>query len=176
MNLFQQSLQTFFRSQRNQLLLAANESDTPHSGLLGAHREALIREFLAALLPKRFAVGNGIVFGIAHRSREADLVIWDSENYPSISFPRHSHFFAESVRIVIEAKSRYSQRDLDDMLVKCRAVRDIVPMHSPNIIDDISMLQLDVASLKTGERHEGDTYSATPYSFGGIHIPRRTGF
>jgi len=155
MNQFQESLQTFFRSKQNQLLSAAAEADTTHSGLLGAHREALVRDFLAALLPRRFSVGRGFVFGFAHQSREADLVIWDSENYPSISFPLHSHFFAESVRTVIEAKSRYSITELRDILSKCKAVRDIVPMHSPNIIDDISMLQLDVAALKSGERHEG---------------------
>jgi hypothetical protein len=32
------------------------------------------------------------VFGLFHRSREADFVVWDSQNYPSIPFLQHSHF------------------------------------------------------------------------------------
>src|SRR5262245_21213245 len=155
MNQFRESLRTFFRSKRQQLLEAASEADTPHAGLLGSHREALVRDFLAALLPRRFSVGRGIVFGFAHQSREADLVIWDSQNYPSITFPQHSHFFAESVRVVLEAKSRYSATELEDMLVKCRAVRDIVPVHSSNLSDEVAMLQLEVAALKHGHRHDG---------------------
>lgn len=101
-----ESLTNFFRSKRRQLLAAATEADTPRNGLLRTHREASIRDFLGPLLPRRFSVGRGMVFGIAHRSREADLVVWDSANYPCISFPQHSHFFAESVRVILEAKSR----------------------------------------------------------------------
>jgi hypothetical protein len=96
-----------------------------------------------------------MVFGISHRSREADLVVWDSANYPCISFPQHSHFFAESVRVVLEAKTRYSALELDDMLGKCMAVRDIVPVRQPNIADQIAMLQLEVASLREGVPHGG---------------------
>jgi len=150
-----QSLTNFFRSKRRQLLSAATEADTPHGGLLGTHREALVRDFLGPLLPQRFSVGRGMVFGISHRSREADIVVWDSANYPCISFPQHSHFFAESVRVVLEAKSRYSTSELKDMLIKCKSIRDIVSVYKPNIADEIAMLQLEVASLREGISHSG---------------------
>ena len=152
---FRESLAKFFRSKRRQLLAAATEADTPHGGLLGAHREALIRDLLRPLLPRRFSVGSGMVFGFVHRSREADVVVWDSANYPCITFPQHSHFFAESVRLVLEAKSRYSTLELKDMLIKCKSVRDVVPMHKLNLDDQIAMLQMEVASLREGTPHSG---------------------
>jgi hypothetical protein len=150
-----ESLTNFFRSKRRQLLAAATEANTAHAGLLGSHREALVRDFLGPLLPRRFSVGRGMVFGIAHRSREADLVVWDSDNYPCIPFSQHAHFFAEAVRVVLEAKSRYSNHELNDMLAKCKSVRDIVPMQRLNIADEIAMLQLDIASLREGVSHSG---------------------
>lgn len=119
--------------------------------------EHIERPWYATFLGPCFRDGSvrGMVFGIAHRSREADLVIWDSANYPCISFPQHSHFFAESVRVVLEAKSRYSNYELRDMLAKCKSIRDIVPMHRLNIADEIAMLQLEIASLREGVSHSG---------------------
>lgn len=155
MTQFHESLQTFFRNKRLQLLAAAAEADTPHPGLLGAHREALVRNFLTPFLPRRFSVGRGMVFGFAGRSRECDVVIWDADNYPLIDFPEYSHFFAESVRAVIEVKSRYSTPELDDVLSKSLSIRSIVPMPGLNLTDTISMLQLDVLSIKSGVPHEG---------------------
>jgi hypothetical protein len=64
-------------------------------------------------------------------------------------------FFAESVSVVLEAKSRYSNYELKDMLAKCKSIRDIVPMHRLNIADEIAMLQLEVASLREGISHSG---------------------
>lgn len=155
MSHFRESLETFFRNRRTQLIAAAAEADTPHPGLLGSHREALIRLFLAPLLPRRFAVGRGMVFGVAHRSRECDVVIWDADNYPCITLPDYGHFFAESVRAVIESKSKYSTDELQDVLLKSRSVRDIVPMPGLNMVDSINMLRLEVASIRTGRPHDG---------------------
>jgi hypothetical protein len=152
---FRQSLETFFRNKGTQLLAAAAEADTPHAGLLGSHREALIRTFLAPLLPKRFSVGRGMVFGVVHHSRECDVVIWDSDNYPTIPFSDYGHFFAESVRATIESKSRYSTAELGDVLEKSRSVRDIVPMSGMNIADELAFLRLEIASLRAGVPHEG---------------------
>ncbi|MGH8695178.1 MAG: DUF6602 domain-containing protein [Burkholderiales bacterium] len=131
---FREPLLQYFRAQRLQLLVAATEAQTPHAGLLGAHREALVRDYLSNLLPRRFSAGRGIVFGLGHTSRESDIVLWDSDNYPCVRLRDYSHFFAESVRVVLEAKSRYSAAELTDMLQKSRAVRDIVPLPGSNLV------------------------------------------
>src|SRR5690348_11139413 len=127
MTAFRGPLATYFRSKREQLLVAAREAETPHAGLLGGFRERLVENFLTPLLPRRFSTGRGIIYGMAHVSRECDVVVWDSDNYFSIPFLSYSHYFAESVRLVLEAKTTFSRRDLDDVREKTKAVRDIVP-------------------------------------------------
>jgi hypothetical protein len=152
---FESHLRNYFASARLQLLAGAAAAGAPHSGLAGSHREALIREYLTAILPRRLEIGRGMVFGIGHRSREADVVLWDSSNYPSLRLKDHELFFAESTRVVLEAKSRWSREEFIDVLDKCRQVRDIVTVQAPNIADEIAMLQLDVHALKGGREHEG---------------------
>ena len=141
---FQEHLQSYFVSVRSQLLAAAPAAGAPHSGLAGGHRESLIRDYLTAIMPRRLEIGRGMVFGFAHRSREADVVLWDSSNYPCVRLADHQLFFAESVRVVLEAKSRWSTDEFEDILAKCEQIREIIPMHAPNIADDIAMLQLEV--------------------------------
>jgi hypothetical protein len=152
---FQEHLRSYFANTRLRLLADAAAAGTPHSGLAGSHRESLIRDYLATILPRRLDIGRGIVFGVAHRSREADVVLWDSSNYPCLRLTDHQLFFAESARMVLEAKSRWSADEFRDILDKCRQIRDIVPVHAPNIADDIAVLQLDLQALKHGLEHQG---------------------
>jgi hypothetical protein len=152
---FEEQLKKYFSSKARQILEAARKVGTEHNGLVGGHREVLVREYLAALLPRRYEVGRGMVYGLTHRSKEADLVVWDSQNYPSLRFRDHSNFFAESVRLVLEAKSNWSTNEFIDILEKCKAVRDIVPSHAPNLSDELAMLHLEVEALKQGKGHQG---------------------
>ncbi|OFW34470.1 MAG: hypothetical protein A3J28_13180 [Acidobacteria bacterium RIFCSPLOWO2_12_FULL_60_22] len=96
-----------------------------------------------------------MVFGLGHRSREADVVLWDAVNYPSLPLADHRLFFAESARVVLEGKSRWSANEFRDILDKCRAVRDIVVVHAPNLEDDVAMIQLELQALKDGREHSG---------------------
>ncbi|MGW0230913.1 DUF6602 domain-containing protein [Actinopolymorpha singaporensis] len=150
-----QRVRDYFRAKTGQLVAAAALANTGHSGLSGGHREELQRAYLLEVLPKRYGVGRGMVYGISHRSREADIVVWDALNYPSLPMSDHSFFFAESVRLVIESKSRWSSQEFDDVLVKCRSVKDIVPHPGSNLDDAIVMLQLEVEALKAGRGHDG---------------------
>jgi hypothetical protein len=152
---FEPELVGFFRARRKQLMAEASAAGSAHSGLAGSHREALIRQYLSAVMPRRLEVGRGMVFGVRHRSREADLVLWDSMNYPSLTLKDHSLFFAESVRVVVEAKSQWSSKEFTDILSKCRAVRDIITVNAPNLSDTISMLELEIQALREGRDHEG---------------------
>lgn len=156
MGRFQEHLRSHFASLRKQLLAAAAGAGTPHTSLIGGHREALIRDYLSDVLPKRLEIGRGMVFGLGRASsREADVVIWDSANYSSIRMSDHQIFFAESVRVVMECKSRWSRAEFADVLAKCRRVRHILTAPGLNISDEIAMLQLEIHALKHGLQHEG---------------------
>lgn len=67
----------------------------------------------------------------------------------------HSFYFAEAVRVVIESKSRWSMQDWRDVQEKTRAVRSIHLEYSRTMEDEIHMLKLDVAALKTQREHNG---------------------
>ena len=152
---FEKHLRSYFSSKRKQLLADVSAAGAPHSGLAGSHREALIRDYLRAVLPRRLEIGRGIVFGLGHRSSETDVVLWDSDNYPCLRLTDHELFFAESARVALEAKSRWSSQEFEDVLDKCRSVRDIVSVHAPNLADDIAMLQLQVRALEEDLQHDG---------------------
>lgn len=148
-------LRDYFRSKTQQLLAASSEAVSPHAGLRGTHREEVVGTYLRHILPRRFEIGRGMVHGKYRRSRESDVVIWDSQNYPTLPVPSHNMFFAESVRVGLEIKSRYSSRELNDILHKTNSVRSIVISKEPNLVDEISRLQLEVASLQGGRALDG---------------------
>ena len=145
----------YFRAKRQELMALAELSVCGHSGLTGSHREQIYRTYLEDLLPRRYSVGRGVVYGLFHRSRESDIVIWDSHAYPALPLHDHSFYFAESVRAVIECKSTWSRNEFSDMLEKAQAVRDIVPHQDPSLADELAQIQLDIACLKAGRSHEG---------------------
>src|SRR6185295_10863970 len=126
----------YFRAKRRELMALADLPVADHSGLRGGHREQIYRTYLADILPRRYSVGRGMVYGEFHRSREADIVVWDSHSYPSLPLQDHAFYFAESVRAVIECKSNWSATEFSDVLDKARAVRDIVPHKELSLADE----------------------------------------
>lgn len=96
------------------------------------------------------------------RSREADIVVWDGQNYPRLPMSDHT-FFAESVRAVIECKSTWSRRELVDVLSKSKAVRDILPVYQPTIVDDLQHAFLQLEALRRGVESDG-FLAANPHS------------
>ncbi len=97
-----------------------------------------------------------MVYGSTRKhSREADIVLWDAVNYPSLPMLDHSFYFAESVRVVIESKSRWSQEDFNDVLSKCKAIRDIVALPHPALDDSLALMQLELSALREGRSHDG---------------------
>jgi len=151
----QERVQKYFQAIRLGLLAAAGEAVTGHPGLTGGHRENVCRNYLSKVLPKRYDIGKGMVYGLGHRSREADIVIWDSLNFPHLDTSDHTFFFAESARAILEVKSQWSADNFDDIRQKARAARDIIAMHSPNLVDELEMIRMDVAALKLGREHDG---------------------
>lgn len=150
-----QRISQYFRVKARQLDTLADLPICEHSTLIGSHREEIYRIYLSEVLPKRYAVGRGMVYGLVHRSREADIVIWDAQNYPALPMLDHSFFFAESVRAVLESKSSWSAEEFENVKNKCGAVRAIVPMRDPGLTDQIWSMQQDIFSLQTGRQHNG---------------------
>jgi hypothetical protein len=53
--------------------------------------------FLEDFLPKRYSVGRGVLFDdFGHTSKEADIVIWDDQNFPRLHEGGHTLFFVNS--------------------------------------------------------------------------------
>lgn len=78
-------LRTYYRSIGQTMLTKARGAITSHHKLIGEQRERVVMECLEPILPKRFQFGRGEVMDAGgHRSNEADVVIWDAQNYPSI--------------------------------------------------------------------------------------------
>lgn len=146
-------IRTYFRAKTAQLRALAELAVCEHTGLIGSHREQLNRIYLQEILPKRFSVGRGMIYGFVHRSREVDVVVWDELNYMSLPLLDHSFFFAESVRLALECKSTWSADEMGDVLNKSRAVRDIVPMHEPTLSDTVMKLAIEIEAVRSGSAH-----------------------
>jgi hypothetical protein len=148
-------VRSYFSVKRRQLLAMRDLPVCEHPGLIGGHREELQRVYFKEILPERFRIGRGMVYGPYHRSREADIVIWDAFNYPCLPMLDHSFFFSESVRAVVECKSNWSSENLEDVMIKTRAVRGIVAPSRPNLDHELRMLHLKIAALQLGQAECG---------------------
>lgn len=147
-------IKQYFRVKAQQMAASAALPVCEHAGLIGSHREALQRIYLSEILPKRFEVGRGMVYGPDQRSKEADIVIWDSQNYSSLPMLDHAFFFAESVRIVLECKSVWTDSEFKDVLDKCRSVHNILTWPSISLADHVDMLQQELAASHQGVSQE----------------------
>ncbi len=97
-----------------------------------------------------------MVYGpFGDRSKEADIVIWDSQNYPSLPMLDHAFFFADSVRLVLECKSRWTSEEFEDVLEKCHSMRSILTAKGTNLRDEIDMIQQEIYAMKEGIDHAG---------------------
>lgn len=148
-------IRAYFRAKTGQLKALAGLAVCEHSGLIGGHREQVHRVYLREVLPKRFSVGRGMIYGPFHRSREVDIVVWDELNYTSMPLLDHSFFFAESVRLALECKSVWTAEEMNDVMVKSRAVRDLIPMHEPTLSDSVMKLAIEIEALRSGSQHSG---------------------
>src|SRR2546430_2073339 len=65
-----------------------------HPGELGAAREQVVRDFLSAHLPRRFAVSTGFAFDCAGAvSGQLDIVIYDADICPRFEVPGGKFLF-----------------------------------------------------------------------------------
>jgi hypothetical protein len=147
----QDLVKQYFIEKSRQLAALADMSICQHSGLIGSHREQIYRLYLQEILPKKYAVGRGMIYGKSHKSKETDIVIWDSLNYPNLPMSDHSFFFVESVKAVIECKSKWSNKEFDNVTDKCKSIKSVVPQKSISVKDEIYRLNLEIDCLKNNK-------------------------
>lgn len=144
-------LRQYFRAKAAELKAQAEQAIAHHGGLQGSHRENINKNYLKIILPSQFSIGNGMIYdSYGNRSKEADIVLWDADNYPSLPMSGHSVFFAESVRVVLEVKSTWSSENFADIKEKCRKITQLRPEAEPSQADHISYMKEVIKSMMTG--------------------------
>lgn len=167
-NNIQLKIQQYFRAKTNQILALSEQAVTDHSGLIGSHREAVFRQFLKEIFPKRYSIDKGMVYGLIGRSREADIVIWDEVNYPKLCLYDSNIFFMEGVKAIIEVKSNWSNEVFEDIKAKAHATINIFGNYGEGISRQIQKLEDEIWSLKSGSEYQGTLIS--PNRKGSISI------
>ncbi|TAE00714.1 MAG: hypothetical protein EAZ97_05075 [Bacteroidetes bacterium] len=120
-------IRDYFRQKSKKIIAQSNELLSDHPTEKGTHREILIQNYLEEIIPKRYGIGTGIIYGRSDtKSKQTDIVIWDAINYPILKSLGHNTFFAETVKIAIEVKSSWSSDTFKDILLKTQAVKSVV--------------------------------------------------
>ena len=145
----------YFRIKAKQIATVADLSVCGHAGLTGSHREELQRLYFREILPKRYEVGRGVVFGYSGQTRESDIVIWDSFDFPCLPISDHAFYFSESVRCVIECKSRYSSQEFADVIEKSDAAMGVFTFPDFGIRERLASIEQEIVSLREGIEHDG---------------------
>lgn len=146
-------IKSYFKMKAEQLIAVSNQAVVEHSSLKGNHRENLIDIYLKEILPKRFGIGKGMVYGVIGKSKESDLVVWDEQNFPSLRLLGHSMFFIESVKAIIEIKTNWSDHIFNDIKQKKLVSTQILPSpQSPNIDSRVQMLEYQIEAFENNKR------------------------
>lgn len=132
----------FDRCERSLRERAKSAGIHDHKTLIGTVREKLFSEQLRAILPPSVTIGSGEV--IAHdgkKSKQQDVVIFDSR-YPRIeSAEGVSLFPIEGVIATIEIKSKLTRESLRDSLENSLTMLELEQkLHSGNVNNEITRL------------------------------------
>ncbi|WP_144025255.1 DUF6602 domain-containing protein [Burkholderia sp. HI2500] len=111
-----ESVRKFVASFGSELTALSNRvaSIVQHGPSIGTYREVLLKELLRNHLPTRYDIATGFIFGC---SRQLDVLIYDQQDFAPI-FRQGSMVVVplESVRAVIEVKSRLTKKSLRESL------------------------------------------------------------
>ena len=148
-------IKQYFENKTDQLLAVSNQAVCEHNGLKGSHREDLIKIYLSEIIPKRFEIGQGMVYGAFTRSNETDIVLWDSFNFPKLKMNGHSMYFAESVNAVIEVKTNYNSDAEKNVVVKSKTAKSVIRQHRHTINSRLFDIEARIESLYNSNEYEG---------------------
>lgn len=99
-----------------------------HAGDKGDNREHILRDFLAAHLPRKYGVTKGeIVTRTGQRSHSADIIIYDALNTPILYSERTAIVPIECVYGLIEVKSALSKAEFVGAARQLEAFKRLAP-------------------------------------------------
>lgn len=98
-----------------------------HKPSAGSNREGKVAEFLENYLPKKYAIGSGLVLSKdGEFSNQADVLVTDHMcNFPLFNDMREKIWLVESVFALIEVKTQFTPTTLKDSLEKCRRFKTL---------------------------------------------------
>lgn len=115
-------------------------SQITHRPSKGSAREYVLKELLRQHLPKKLAIGSGIVIATDGTiSKQMDIVVYDSMNTPIMYTAGDMQIFpVECVYAVIEVKSNLNSSELKMSIANIRSVKSMpkvayVPQQGPII-------------------------------------------
>jgi hypothetical protein len=153
-------LRKIVRESERDILGRSQASGVGDPGSIGRVREELLRNVIRDRLPRTLALAHSAeIVTRFERSGQCDLVIYDADVPPLISYDAHSMLAAEAVRGVIEVKSTLSTSELDrayDQLYEARAMSD-QGVHGPAagwVIAFNTNAKLSVLRDRLQARHE----------------------
>lgn len=96
-----------------------------HQGVKGEGNELALRELLTKFIPKRFGIGTGVVVDReGNISRQCDIIIYDTQLYPSLLSMSSVHMFpVDLVYATIEIKTTLTAQTSKDALQNIASVR-----------------------------------------------------
>lgn len=99
----------------------------PHYAERGAEAENILKDFLNARLPKRFAADTGLVIDFEDNiSLQSDIIIYDASNSPIYrTGSRVLILPSDNVASVIEVKSKLDKDELEDAAKKIASVKKL---------------------------------------------------
>jgi hypothetical protein len=111
-------LSTFGDELRSKVNRLDNIIGRDHWLSVGNYKESIVRNFLRSTLPKKYEVSTGFILskdfkGNLIKSKQIDIMIWDSSNYSSIF--RDDEFVIippEACRVIIEVKGKLKLSDI----------------------------------------------------------------
>lgn len=99
----------------------------PHNTTKGNENEESVRSIIRSFIPDRYRVGSGIIIdSFGGRSRQVDIVIYDSYTYPTIfGVSSIALFPVETVIAAIEIKTYFDNAKLLEVIENCTSIRKL---------------------------------------------------
>lgn len=148
-----------------------------HSYTVGSYKEHVIREQVVRITPRKFSVNTGFVVGnrsgTITRSKQIDVLIWDSTNYaPIVQAGELVVIQPEALRAAVEVKGMLDHEELEDAINNLESLtqfsREMMQVH-PRLSHDRFpftrfLVACDLDTNKSG-KNVGQTKLSFPDAF-----------
>jgi hypothetical protein len=143
----------FDLARESELLLQRGKTNYSQREGRGAHREYVVSEFLSRRLPGTVSVGKGhIQDSHISRTSECDIVLYDPllKLVLGESAPARSVFPVESVRAVVEVRTRIDEAAIADAAARITELSKLRRYYCPTSLALHCFAECDLADLSSG--------------------------